>query len=186
MKYRHVTIAAACLTLSACAVSADRSINQTGTLETCPAEAGKTLAMLVGDWTLNIEADEGWTGYGASSINRDRSLLCGVQETTDAVFDQESDTPMETRSVTVISWDTLSEAMKVMSSDDRGFVHLGQHRGAVTGDMAFEILRLEEDAPTRRMVYRDITEDSFKWVWQGRAEVGDPWEGRLIIDYTRQ
>lgn len=186
MRYANILIVTACYALSACAVGDARLINQTGTLQACPVEAGQTLAKLTGDWTLSIEADEGWTGYGTSSITPDASLLCGVREKTDAVFDQESDTPIETRSVAVISWDTLYEVMKVMSSDDRGYVHLGQHRGAVNGDLAFEILRLEQDTSTRRMVYRDISEDSFKWVWQGRVEAGDPWEDRLIIDYERR
>lgn len=153
---------------------------------TCQASAWPMLEGLVGDWALTITADEGWTGFGTSTITRDSAKPCAIIEGADAVFNQESDTPLETRFNAVIVWDRLGEVLKIMSSDDRGYVHLGQNGSLIKGTLAFEILRLDQSTPTRQIVYKDITEDGFVWVWQGRSDDSGGWEDRLTIKYTRQ
>lgn len=153
-------------------------------LGSCDAPAAPMMQQLVGNWTLSITADEGWTGYGESSIVWDTSRTCGLSEISNAVFNQESETPMDNRSTTLLVFDTLSETMKLLTSDSRGYVHLGF--GADPTGLSFEIARGDGSAPTRRIQYRDISADAFEWVWQGRAGSDEPWQDRLTINYDRR
>jgi hypothetical protein len=144
-------------------------------------------APLVGDWTLAIRADEGWTGYGTSTIGWDADRPCALAEVSQSVFNQESDTPMETRATALLVFDQLSETVKTLTSDDRGYVHLGMARPLPrpATPMRFGILKGDGTPPTRQILYRAFGPEGFEWVWQGRADSAAPWADRLVITYRR-
>jgi hypothetical protein len=155
-------------------------------LDECKPEVAMLLGRFVGEWSLHIEADEGWTGSGHASIAVDKLHVCSLFETSNAVFNQESDNPVPTNTKTFLIWDNLSESLKVMSSDNRGYVHLGQSRDVDSDILNFDILRMDQTAPTRRIVYRDLSADQFTWVWQGSVDKNTDWQDRLTIKYTRK
>ncbi|MEO0466697.1 MAG: hypothetical protein AAF216_09155 [Pseudomonadota bacterium] len=150
----------------------------------CPAVAAVTLNALAGDWTLSINADEGWTGFGESKIRWDEGRKCSLIETANSVFNQESETPFENRSSAILIVDELSDVMKLLVDDGRGFVHLGESSGLDSLD--FEILRRGGNPTTRRIQYRSFEADSFVWAWQGHGIESGEWEDRLVITYSRK
>ncbi|MEM1144697.1 MAG: hypothetical protein AAGI88_19110 [Pseudomonadota bacterium] len=153
----------------------------------CEAPGAAFLSSLIGEWALELEADEGWTGYGKSTISWDYSRVCSVLDTQVAVFNQESDSPFENKSTHLISADSLSGTLKLLSSDRRGYTHLGIS-GQESGneDLAFEIIRPGGGTPTRRILYRSVKPESFEWVWQGLVEDEESWVDRLVITYVRE
>ena len=151
----------------------------------CSKAAKEMLDNFVGEWSINIEADEGWTGYGSSQIRYAPSLVCGTLETSDSMFNQESEAPVSIYATTLIAWDKLSNGWKVMSSDSRGYVHLGQNTNLEGNSLSFDIIRVGQIIPTRRIVYRDIDPEQFTWVWQGRAKEEETWKDRLVMKYKR-
>ncbi|MEO0548363.1 MAG: hypothetical protein AAFZ91_00475 [Pseudomonadota bacterium] len=170
---------------SACAAIPEELVETPESASMCDAETGAALQMLVGTWSLHIEADEGWTGYGESTIAWDSSHVCGILETSEAVFNQESETPFENRSTSLIVFDSLSETMKLLTSDRRGFVHLGFGSDDLM-DLSFEIGQLGMSDAVRRIQYRKLSASGFEWVWQGRDAAETPWKDRLMIVYTRR
>lgn len=149
--------------------------------DTCPAPIAAILTPMVGDYVLTIKADEGWTGYGSSSISWDANRPCALSERSDAVFNQESETPTSNGSTALIVYDALSETLKTITSDERGYVHIGVSPPEVP--FRFQILKPAGTFPTRQIQYREMSARGFDWVWQGRADPSDPWTDRLIIKY---
>ena len=149
----------------------------------CPNEVESIFASIVGEWSLSIRADEGWTGYGNSSISWDADQKCGVIERSFAVFNQESETPSENRSTTYLLYDELSETIKVLTADTRGFVHIGI--AAVEKPLIVDVLKPSGEASNRRIQYRNFELGSFEWSWQGRADVADFWHERLTKSYEK-
>lgn len=177
----------ACVTafgLAACVTAPAPSAPQAAAIpEACPMTVVGVLAPLVGDWTLAIQADEGWTGYGTSTIGWDADRACALSERSEAVFNQESESPFENQSTALLTYDALSETIKTLTADNRGYVHLGV--SALEAPLRFAILKADGTAPTRQIQYRNPSEDGFEWVWQGRADADAPWADRLIITYRR-
>jgi len=82
-----------------------------------------------------------------------------------------------------IVYDELSEAIKILTADNRGYVHIGI--AAVEQPFSFEVPKPFGETPNRQIQYRNILPKSFKWSWQGRADHSDDWEDRLIKNYEK-
>ena len=179
MLSKPLTLPVVLIALTACATSNDLKTDETGS--DCPPEVKRLFESIDGDWALSIEADEGWTGYGSSRIEWASSLKCGVSEITNAVYNQESDAHFENTSSALLVYDELSETIKVLTSDRRGYTHIGI--SPVASSLTFEILKPEGALSTRRIQYRDIETDSFEWIWQGWNSTSERWDDRLKIVY---
>ena len=180
MNAKTLSLSAGILSLCAC-VSAQTS--QSPIARACPAEVDAIFTSIVGDWTLSIEADEGWTGYGSSRISWDTDRKCGVVEQSRSVFNQESENPAQNRATTHLLYDELSDTIKVLTSDNRGYVHIGI--AAIDTSLSFEILKPSGETPNRRIHYRSIQPGAFEWSWQGRATESEGWNDRLVINYDK-
>jgi len=147
----------------------------------CPAEVEGIFASIVGDWTLGVEADEGWSGYGSSNIAWNQNQKCGVVETSIMVFDPDGEDASENRATAYLVYDELSETIKILTADNRGYVHIGI--AAAKAPLAFEILKPADEVPNRRIQYRSVESGAFEWSWQGRETQSDDWTDRLVIKY---
>ena len=180
MQAKTLSLSAVMFSLCAC-VSAQTS--ETPKAKACPADVEAIFTSIVGEWTLSIEADEGWTGYGSSRISWDADQKCGVVEQSRSVFNQESEDPAQNQSTTYLVYDELTETIKVLTSDTRGYVHIGI--AAVDTPLNFEVLKPASETPTRRIQYRNIEPGAFEWSWQGRSAVPEMWKDRLVINYDK-
>ncbi|MEO1552448.1 MAG: hypothetical protein AAFR82_00835 [Pseudomonadota bacterium] len=180
MLTKRTGLSIALLALSSCANVQTAAISEAAQ---CPTDVDAIFDSIVGEWTLSVQADEGWTGYGSSRISWDVDQKCGLSERTVAVFNQESEDPFESKSTAYIVYDDLSETIKILTADNRGYVHIGI--AAVAQPFRFEVLKPSGEAPNRQIQYRNIQPESFEWSWQGRADRSDEWEDRLIINYEK-
>lgn len=57
--------------------------------------------------------------------------------------------------------------------------------GPVGDDFVLTNSRLVENAPYQRMVFEDITQQSFTWRWQSSADAGATWTDQWVIWYRR-
>lgn len=57
--------------------------------------------------------------------------------------------------------------------------------GPVGDDFVLTNTRINEQAPYQRMLFEDITSDSFTWRWQSSADAGATWTDRWVIWYRR-
>ena len=147
----------------------------------CPADVQAFFKTIVGDWTLSIQADEGWTGYGRSRISWAADKKCGLIERSVSVFNAGSEDALDTSSTSHLVYDELSETIKVLSADNRGYAHIGL--AAVSAPFNFQILKPAGEMPNRRIQYRNLAPGSFEWSWQGRTSAADDWVDRLVIGY---
>jgi hypothetical protein len=168
------------LVLASCA---NVQISHTSGANGCPTEVEAIFASMVGKWNLSVQADEGWTGYGSSSISWSQDQKCGLFERTFAVFNQESESPFENKSTAYIVYDDLSETIKILTADNRGYVHIGI--ADVEQPFSFEVLKPFGERPNRQIQYRNILPRSFEWSWQGRGNQAGDWEDRLIVKYEK-
>ena len=181
MSMNRIAVSGTALALAACASA------QPSTIEAdrdCPASVGEIFESIVGDWSLSIQADEGWTGYGESTISWASDKKCGVYERSLAVFDQESESPSENSSTAHLIYDELSETIKLLMADDRGYVHIGI--AVVETPLRFNVLKLADTPPNRQVQFRNIEPQSFEWSWNGRASPTESWEKRLTVSYQKK
>jgi len=152
----------------------------------CEAPVAQELERLRGSWRLELQADEGWTGYGESVITWDPLRSCSLVETQTAVFNQESPNPFENASTQVLIFDSLSGTLKILSNDRRGYTHLGLGDGLELDGLSFDIARIGNELSERRIHYRNFEPNSFEWVWQGRSVEDSVWQDRLVVRYFRE
>lgn len=119
----HATVVICVLAVSAtgCVTNSSGPKLRAERAKLCTDEVVDKLHPLVGNWLLEIRADEGWTGYGKSSISWDTKWACGIVETQAAVFNQESDTPISNDSRSLIIFDSLTGSLKSVINDTRLF-----------------------------------------------------------------
>lgn len=58
--------------------------------------------------------------------------------------------------------------------------------GPVGDDFVLENTRLSDSAPYMRMLYEEITANSFTWRWQQSTDAGATWSDQWVIYYTRR
>lgn len=58
--------------------------------------------------------------------------------------------------------------------------------GPVGDDFVLENTRLSDTAPYMRMLFEDITPNSFTWRWQQSQDAGTTWTDQWVIYYARR
>ncbi len=58
--------------------------------------------------------------------------------------------------------------------------------GAVGDTFVLTNTRITDDAPYQRMLFEDITENSFTWRWQSSPDAGVTWADAWVIHYVRR
>ena len=161
-------------------------------MESCPAEAVAIGLLLQGAWVTTIETDEGWDGQGTSRFEIDVRRHCALVEHSKFSLDRGDGDLVTSDTMVVYAWDVLTNAWKLLSTDSRGYTHIGLAADPNVSDWTFEILRGGGEVSTRRIVYRGLRSTSpsgnfttFEWVWQGRENADDEWHERFVSRYER-
>lgn len=134
---------------------------------------------------MSMQADEGWEGGGESVVTMAPDRNCAVTEEAEFTLDVGDGRMVESKSTTVIAWDDLRGRWKLLSVDSRGIAHLGVAAAPSEGDWTFTVVHEDGPSADRRIAYRNIEDNSFDWVWQGRDSETDEWHDRLVARYAR-
>jgi len=145
----------------------------------CSGDEFRQLDFWVGDWNAEWDNPDGSIGHGVNHITRDEFGDCVIYERFNG------------NGLVGMSVSTYFAPLGIWRQtwvDDQGgyFALIG---GPAGEDDPFDFVltntRLSENAPFLRMIWQDVTEDSFTWRWQGRATREDEWADRWVIRYTR-
>jgi hypothetical protein len=136
---------------------------------------GRELDFWLGTWNVSW----GEHGHGTNRIER----ILG-----DHVIHEQFDGQGATSRLVGESWSVFDPDRRLWRQtwvDDQGG-YLDLVGGLV--DVWFSFGReAPEDGPSarQRMVFRDVADDGFRWVWEASADEGATWESRWEIDYRR-
>lgn len=147
----------------------------------CEAPQQKQFDFWVGEWEATWPgAKEGEVQRGTNSIKR---VLdgCIVQET----FDGGKDNPLRGHSVSV--FDLQSGKWKQTWVDNQGSYldFVGEFKD---GQMILwrEVLKKDGTSIIQRMVFKNITPNSFDWSWEASKDGGKTWQTQWPIQYKRK
>jgi len=145
----------------------------------CSSEEFRQLDFWVGDWHASWDNGDGTTGTGENHITGDEFGDCVIYErfSTDNFVGMSVSTFHVGPNVWRQSW-----------VDNAGSYYALVGGPAEEGDgydFMVENTRIAETAPYRRMIWQDVTEDSFVWRWQGRTDAAEDWADLWVINYTR-
>lgn len=144
----------------------------------CSGEEYRQLDFWVGDWHAEWDNGDGTIGTGENRITRDEYGDCVIYERFSGGFEGMS---VSTYHAPVGAW------RQSWVDNTGGYFALVGGPGGEHDDYHFglENTRLSEDAPYLRMIWQDVTGDSFTWRWQGRTSADEAWVDRWVIRYTR-
>jgi hypothetical protein len=143
----------------------------------CDSPESKQLDFWLGDWELSFVED----GKPGRSRNRVTKILdgCAVLEE----FTGAPGTRLHGRSLS--TFDRATGQWK-QTWVDNSASYLDFSGGLVDDRMMFwrKVARGEREI-WQRMVFRDVTRDSLKWLWQSSTDRGATWKTDWEIDYKR-
>jgi len=147
----------------------------------CEAPEQKQINFWVGEWTASWPgAKQGEVQQGSNSIQR---ILdgCIVQES----FDGGKDNPLHGHSVSV--FDVRSGKWKQTWVDNQGS-YLDFTGEFEDGQMILgrEVQKKDGTKIMQRMVFKNITPNSFDWSWEASNDGGKTWQVQWPIHYTRK
>jgi hypothetical protein len=147
----------------------------------CRGPEQKQLDFWIGEWTLTWPGQNGAAeGHGANSIKR---ILdgCVVEET----FSGEDSIPLRGHSVSI--FDATDGKWKQTWVDNEGG-YLDFVGGMQDGQMSFwrNVTRPDGTKSTSRMIWRNVTPDSFDWSWESSKDGGKTWQVMWPIHYQRK
>jgi len=145
----------------------------------CSSEEFRQLDFWVGDWNAEWDNGDGTTGTGENHITRDEFGDCVIYErfSTDGFLGMSVSTYHVGPNVWRQSW---------IDNSGGYFALVGGPAGEDDDfDFLIENTRILETAPYRRMIWEDVTEDSFVWRWQGRTDATEDWADLWVINYSR-
>jgi len=139
---------------------------------------GTELEFWLGDWDATWEG-----GHGTNRLRRvlrDRVIL----EEFDEADDSGGADALHGRSWSV--FDAERRLWRQTWVDDQGG-YLDLVGGRVDGWFSFERAAPERGPRARqRMVFRDVTSNTFHWTWESSPDDGATWVTRWAIDYRRR
>src|SRR5689334_10639675 len=139
---------------------------------------GTELDFWLGSWAATWEG-----GHGTNRLRwilRDRVILEEFDEAEDSGGEQ----ALHGRSWSV--FDPERGLWRQTWVDDQGG-YLDLVGGRVDGWFTFERAAAERGPDARqRMVFRDVTPESFRWTWESSLDAGVTWIVRWAIDYRRR
>ncbi|GJL97207.1 MAG: hypothetical protein DHS20C06_10240 [Hyphobacterium sp.] len=145
---------------------------------TCSSEEYRQLDFWVGNWHAEWDNGDGTIGQGENHITRDEFGDCVVYERF---------TGPGLNGMSVSTFFAPASVWRQAWVDDQGgfFSLIGGPDRSGEFDFVLNNARLSETAPHRRMVWDDVSEGSFTWLWQGRANSDEDWADLWVINYTR-
>lgn len=167
---------AACVFLSAAAAA---QTSAPPTPPPCSGDEFRQLDFWVGNWHAEWDNGDGTIGTGENRITRGEFGDCVIYER----FAAGSFIGMS-----VSTYHTPVGAWRQTWVDNNGgyFALVGGPGGDYDAyDFMVENTRLSDSAPHLRMIWENVTEDSFTWRWQQRADESSEWSDSWVIRYSR-
>jgi len=175
MKTLYAAIAA--LAVTACATA---DAQQQAQIPPCSTPEFRQLDFWVGAWDARWDAAPGIpAGTGTNVITR---------EYGDCVIQEQFDGGPSTGSLighSVSTYHAQAQVWRQTWVDNQGG-YIALSGGRVGDIFVLTSYQLNSTTPTRRMVFTDITPNSFTWRWQSTADAGATWADAWVIYYTRR
>lgn len=143
----------------------------------CSTEEYRQLDFWVGEWNASWVDAEGTEQHGMNRITRELDN-CMIEEN----FDGNPGTPLVGHSISMYVG-RLGHWKQIWMDNQGSFLDF--HGGPDDEGFHFTMERPVEEAPHMRMIFRNISEDSFDWHWQRSQDGGETWEDSWHIHYTR-
>jgi len=143
----------------------------------CSAEENSQLDFWVGTWDAQWTDANGDVQHGRNVITRELGN-CMIEEN----FDGAPGNTLIGHSISMYVG-RLGHWKQIWMDNSGGFIDL--YGGPDEEGFHFTMERPVEAAPHLRMIFRDITEDSFEWHWQNSQDGGETWADQWHISYSR-
>lgn len=164
----------------ACASCASTEAGAQQSMPPCSAAEFRQMDFWVGVWDARWEASASMpAGQGVNTIRRAYDN-CVIQEDFDGG-------PATGGLIghSVSTYHAPLQRWRQTWVDNQGgyFALVGGPEGE---DFVLVSSRVTDNAPVQRMVFTDITPDSFTWRWQRTPDSGLTWADQWVIRYTRR
>ena len=143
----------------------------------CSTEEYRQLDFWVGEWNAAWDDGEGNIVHGSNTITRELGD-CMIEEN----FNGNPGNALEGHSISMYV-PRLGHWKQIWMDNQGGFLDFSG--GPDEEGFHFTMERPSEQAPHLRMVFRNITDNSFDWHWQRSQDGGETWEDSWHIQYTR-
>jgi hypothetical protein len=168
-----IIVLSAFLMLTALPISADDE--NAAEQKPCTQPEASQLDFWIGEWNATWQD----TVHGSNKITK---ILGGC-----VILEQFDGNPgMELKGMSVSTWNPRKKQWQQTWVDNSGgyldFV------GGMDGDRMILSREFTYEGKTimQRMIFENITDDSFDWIWQRSTDKGENWETLWKIDYTRK
>ncbi len=146
----------------------------------CPSAEATHLDFWLGTWDLTWTADDGSDGHGVNTITRTLGD-CVIRE----VFAGDDGFAGESVSV----YNPRTEQWRQTWVDNQGGYLL--FTGSPDADGTMELRTAPFTNPqgneqVNRMIWLNVTDDSFDWHWQNSTDDGQTWNDLWVIRYARR
>lgn len=146
----------------------------------CSGPEYRTLDFWVGDWIAEWDVG-GKRGAGTNRITRDEYGSCVITE-----HFRTDDGKMIGHSVSIYRPQLKQWRQTWVDSQGSYFDLVGAPVEGAPHKFYFENKRVTEKQAFQRMVWEDVTPDSFVWKWQRRAKPEEAWTDSWVIHYRRK
>ena len=174
---RNILIAAVALGAAVCA-TAEAQQQQTQQ-PPCSTPEFRQMDFWVGTWDAHYAADTSQPPGGTNVITREYGN-CVIQEAFNGGPQAQG---LIGHSVSTYHAPTRQWRQTWVDNQGGYFALTG---GPVGDDFILTNTRITENMPHQRMVFEDITPDSFTWRWQRSTDAGQTWTDAWVIHYVRR
>jgi len=148
--------------------------------KSCQDAEYRQLDFWVGEWDLEWDAGDGNTGHGTNIITNTPYGDCVITENFNGA------PTMQFKGMSVSTFHKPAGMWRQAWVDDQGGYFSLYGGPQDDGTFKLDMTRLNEKAPYRRMVWKDITTDSLTWHWQGHNADETEWSDQWVIRYKRK
>ncbi|MEO1188954.1 MAG: hypothetical protein AAFW60_07770 [Pseudomonadota bacterium] len=161
------------------ALGAPTVLAQAQTTVPCQDETFRQLDFWVGEWDATWENPDGSIGKGTNSITKDEYGDC-------VIIERFSGPGLNGLSVSTFHA-PLGQWRQTWVDDQGGYFALvGGPSSEEDTEFALELTRMSDTAPYLRMIWQNVSDQSFVWRWQGKASEDADWQDSWVINYQRQ
>jgi len=176
---KMIAAAFASLTLAACASAQAQQQTAAPPPPPCSTPEFRQMDFWLGDWDAHYTEDTSQPAGGRNIITREYDG-CVIQEAFNGGPQAQG---LIGHSVSTYHAPTRQWRQTWVDNQGGYFALTG---GPVGDDFILNNTRITENAPYQRMVFEDITQQSFTWRWQGSTDAGQTWTDQWVIHYVRR
>ncbi|NNE58822.1 MAG: hypothetical protein HKN36_12010 [Hellea sp.] len=158
--------------------SAETDLTQTAA--NCSDPEFRQLDFWVGEWDLTWDQRDGNIGQGTNIIVKNEFGDCVITENFDGAPSQHF------KGMSVSTYSKPAKMWRQAWVDDQGGFYSLYGGPQENGTFKLDMERINNQGPFRRMIWKNISEDSLDWHWQGKADEGAEWTDAWVIHYKRK